>query len=252
MISTEISFDIETSFVCAYPIGLPYFFHNKIDLFSVNKKNFEKVMSLVNKYMSHLCSMEFCPLFKVDYPEKSESECESESSDSDSYNYCNYYSDTVKFCPIQQCEQDIFQNSGRRRCRCVWKAGCIPPLNCYDKNISIICKPFKPNYKKKEEDFLLLGKIYPNVVPQLNFDPDIFDASWIKNNHFEKECQILESLIKRLPGITLDKNHKEIHKIIKKTPIVEKSFSDLFSKEEMDKIVIKEEKDYTYNVFDTD
>ena len=60
---------------------------------------------------------------------------------------------------------------------------------------------------------LLLGKIYPNIVPQLNFDPDIFDASWIKKNHFEKECQILESLIKRLPGITLDNNHKEIHKI---------------------------------------
>ena len=179
---------------------------------------------------------------------------------SDSYNYSEYtplgVGFTVKRCPVLLSsangdERDVFQNSGRRRCRCVWEAGCIPPLDCYDKNISIICKPLTPSYGKKEEDFLLLGKIYPNVVPQLNFDPDIFDASWIKKNHFEKECQILESLIKRLPGITLDNNHKEIHKIIKKTPIVEKSFLELFSKEELDKIVIKEDKDYTYDVFDT-
>ena len=111
----------------------------------------------------------------------------------------------------------------------------------------------KYDYRKTElerQKKLLLEKINPNVIPQINFPPHIFDPYWIKDNHFEKECQILESLIERLPGITLDKNDEEIHKIIKKTPIVEKSFLKLFSKEELDKVE-EDDTEYMYDIFNT-
>tara|TARA_Y100000589_G_C27189063_1_gene643940 strand:- start:897 stop:1580 length:684 start_codon:yes stop_codon:yes gene_type:complete len=223
MISTEVSFDIVTSYVRVYPIGLPYFSdppcHHKINLFSVNKQNFEKVMSLVNKYMDHLCCMEFHPLFRVDYPKNS-------NSDNDSYSDSDYDIGSV----IRT--NEVYQNK-----------------QVIDKNISIICKPMSFG-KENEEDLLLLEKINPNVIPQINFPQHIFDPYWIKDNHFEKECQILESLIERLPSITLDKNDEEIHKIIKKTPIVEKSFLKLFSKEELDKVE-EDDTEYIYDIFNT-